>query len=310
MLTSMANAANASYQISEQIWSSASADGFTEGQPDNSATPLMWAMAQYVRLALDISAGKVVEQPAAACALFSCTTSGGGGTGTYRQTVNVIVPVNTDASGATVYLAGDLSALGTGESDWAANGVAMTRVSLTEWTTTISATTSGAALSYKFDLGGSWSNVEKSSSCADISNRALTVSGDTTTVQVADWGGPNTCGTSTAVITVNVPSSTPSGDTVYLSGTYDGLGTGIPSSADWLATDYPMIQTGTDTWQLAISGVPNGETFSYKFTLGSWSTAEETSSWGTVANRGWVFSTAGGYSGTDTVAAWQGVGSC
>ena len=85
------------------------------------------------------------------------------------------------------------------------------------------------------------------------------------------------CGNSTAVINVTVPTGTPAGDTVYLSGNYDVLGTGIPAADDWIATDYPMTQTGTDTWTLTITGVPVAA-FQYKFTLGSWSTVEETSS--------------------------------
>ena len=40
----------------------------------------------------------------------------------------------TDASGDTVYLDGNLSALGLGQHDWAANGIPMTRVSATKWT--------------------------------------------------------------------------------------------------------------------------------------------------------------------------------
>ena len=49
------------------------------------------------------------------------------------------VPVNTDASGDTVYLDGNLSALGLGQPDWAAAGIPMTRVSATQWTATIDA---------------------------------------------------------------------------------------------------------------------------------------------------------------------------
>ena len=77
------------------------------------------------------------------------------------------------------------------------------------------------------------------------------------------------------MVNVRVPSDTPSGDTVYLSGNYDVLGTGIPSSDDWAADDYPMTQTGTDTWSITITGVP-AAAFQYKFTLGSWSNVEET----------------------------------
>ena len=46
---------------------------------------------------------------------------------------------------------------------------------------------------------------------------------------VANWAGPSACGSVTAVINVTVPSDTPAGDIVYLSGNYDVLGTGIPS---------------------------------------------------------------------------------
>ena len=59
MLQTMAGAANSGHQISEQVWGgSTGTGGFTFGQPDNSSTPLMWAMAQYARLAIDISAGE------------------------------------------------------------------------------------------------------------------------------------------------------------------------------------------------------------------------------------------------------------
>ena len=266
MLQTMAGAANAGDQISEQVWDGGTGTGgFTFGQPDNSSTPLMWAMAQFVRLAIDISAGQDVDTPSVVtqCVQDSnCPVSG-----SVKETVNVTVPVNTDASGDTVYLAGNLSALGLGQSDWAANGIPMTRVNANTWTTTVEAA-ADTTLSYKYDLGGSWSNVEKNADCADISNRSMSVNGGTVNDTVANWGGPSACGSATAVINVTVPSGTPSGDTVYLSGNYDVLGTGIPSADDWIATDYPMIKTGTDTWTLTITGVPTAA-FQYKFTLGS-----------------------------------------
>lgn len=308
MLATMAGAANSGYQIPEQVWGgSTGTGGFTFGQPDNSSTPLMWAMAQYVRLAIDISAGRNVDTPAVVvqCAQQgSCPVSG-----SVRETVNVTVPVNTDASGATVYLAGNLSALGLGQSDWAANGIPMTRVSADKWTATVSAA-ANATLSYKYDLGGTWSNVEETSTCGNVNNRSMSVNGGTQNDTVANWAGPGACGNSGAVINVTVPSSTPSGATVYLSGSYSVLGTGIPSSADWVAADYPMIQTGPYTWTLTITGVPVAS-FQYKFTLGSWGNAEETSSCGYVANRTFGFNTSNAtYTANDTVAAWQGYGGC
>jgi glucoamylase len=197
LLETMASAANSSYQIPEQDWAGTTGTGgFTFGQPDNSATPLMWSMAQYLRLAIDISAGQDVDTPAV---VVSCVQNGSCPvTGSVKETVNVTVPVNTDASG----------------------------------------------------------------------------------------------------------------DTVYLDGNYDVLGTGVPSSDDWVATDYPMIQTGPDTWTLTITGVPVAA-FQYKFTLGSWSSVEETASCGDVANRTFGLDTAdASYTANDTVAAWEGTGGC
>jgi glucoamylase len=308
LLQTMAGAANSGYQISEQVWGGATGTGgFTFGQPDNSATPLMWAMAQFARLAIDISAGKDVDTPAVVTA---CVQQGNCPvTGSVKETVNVTVPVNTDASGDTVYLDGNLSALGLGQSDWAAAGIPMTRVSADEWTATVEAA-ADTTLSYKYDLGANWDNVEETADCGYVSNAAMSVNGGTVNDTVANWAGPGACGDSTAVINVTVPSDTPSGDTVYLSGNYDTLGTGIPSSDDWIATDYPMIQTGADTWTLTITGVP-AAAFQYKFTLGSWSSDEETASCGTVANRAFGFDTAdASYTATDTVAAWAGLGGC
>lgn len=308
LLATMAGAAGPGYQIPEQVWGGATGTGgFTFGQPDNSSTPLMWAMAQYVRLAIDISAGKDVDTPAVVTQCVqqgSCPVSG-----SVKETVNVTVPVNTDASGDPVYLAGNLSALGLGQSDWAANGIPMTRVSPTRWTATVQAA-AATTLSYKYDLGGSWANVEKNADCGDIGNRSMSVSGGTENDTVANWGGPGACGNSTAVINVTVPAGTPAGDTVYLSGNYDVLGTGIPAADDWIAADYPMIQTGTDTWTLTLTGVPTAN-FQYKFTLGSWNNVEESSSCAFTANRTFGFDTAGAtYTTSNTVAAWEGVGSC
>ena len=99
MLQTMAGAANSGYQIPEQVWGgSTGTGGFTFGQPDNSSTPLMWAMAQYARLAIDISAGSNVDTPAVVtnCLLKgSCPVSG-----SVKETVNVTVPVSTAAAAA------------------------------------------------------------------------------------------------------------------------------------------------------------------------------------------------------------------
>lgn len=306
MLSTMASAANSSYQISEQVWGgSTGTGGFTFGAPDNSSTPLMWAMAQYVRLAIDISAGHNVDTPAIVADRYAAATAG---TGSVTEKVNVTVPVNTDASGENVYLDGNFSALGEGAPDWSPSGIPMTRVNATEWTTTIHAAAS-STLSYKYTLGGSWSNAEETSSCGYVSNRSMSVNGGTVTDSVANWTAPGACGPAQAVINVTVPADTPSGDTVYLSGNYSALGTGMKSSQDWSAAEIPMIKTGTDTWTLTIPAAASSS-FQYKFDLGNWTNVEETASCGYVSNRTFGFGAAGSYPANDTVSAWGGIGGC
>jgi glucoamylase len=76
----------------------------------------------------------------------------------------------------------------------------MTRVSATdwatewatEWTATIEST-AGTTLSHKYDLGGSWSTVEKGAGCAEIPNRSTTVNGGTVTDTVINWAGLGAC---------------------------------------------------------------------------------------------------------------------
>ena len=228
----------------------------------------------------------------------------------HTETVDVTVPVNTAATGDGVYLDGNFSVLGNGGADWAASGVAMTKVDDTHYTATISAT-SAAALSYKYVLGANWSYVEKSASCADISNRALTVNGGTVNDTVLNWGGPSTCGNAEAVIDLTVPSSTPGTDTVYLAGAFSALGTGMGSANDWAPGLYPMTRTGTDTWQAIVPAVP-GSTLSYKFDLnGTWTNVEEGGSCAAAGNRSFTFNGAdSSYTAADTVSAWAGLNGC
>lgn len=307
MLATMAGAANAGYQIPEQVWGgSTGTGGFTFGQPDNSSTPLMWAMAQYVRLAVDISAGHLLDTPAVVGTRYAAATAG---TGPVTEKVNLTVPVNTDASGETVYLNGNLSALGEGAPDWSPSGIPMTRVSATQWTATIHAA-AATTLQYKYTLGGSWANVEQTSSCGYVNNRSVSVSGGTVNDTVADWAGPGACGPAQAVISVTVPSDTPAGDTVYLSGNYSALGTGMKTAQDWNAAEIPMIKTGSNTWSLTISAAANAQ-FQYKFDLGNWTNVEETSSCGYVSNRTFGFGSSGSsFQANDTVSAWGGIGGC
>lgn len=65
-LVAMANTANDGYLLSEQVWDNeppSGQPGFVSGTATTAATPLAWAHAQFIRLAFDVAAGRVVEQP-------------------------------------------------------------------------------------------------------------------------------------------------------------------------------------------------------------------------------------------------------
>ena len=65
-LQTMHSAANAGYMIPEQVWDrdEPTSYGHELGRSTGSASPLSWAMAQYVRLAAGVKAGSPVETPA------------------------------------------------------------------------------------------------------------------------------------------------------------------------------------------------------------------------------------------------------
>jgi glucan 1,4-alpha-glucosidase len=64
-LRTMAGAANEGWLIPEQVWDrpDETEEGLAFGEGTGSATPLAWSMAQYLRLALSIDAGRPVETP-------------------------------------------------------------------------------------------------------------------------------------------------------------------------------------------------------------------------------------------------------
>ena len=119
--------------------------------------------------------------------------------GNATAVIDVTVPSATP-SGDTVYLAGDFSALGTGipsSTDWEPGLHPMTRISGTdEWQAVVHAV-SGTTLQYKFDLDGTWSNVEEGTGCADLANRTFYFNGAnsdyTAADDVVDWAGLNGC---------------------------------------------------------------------------------------------------------------------
>jgi len=119
-------------------------------------------------------------------------------------------------------------------------------------------------------------------------------------------------GNATAVIDVTVPSTTPSGDTVYLAGDFSALGTGIPSSTDWEPGLHPMSRiSGTDEWQAVVHAV-SGTTLEYKFDLnGTWTNVEESEDCANQSNRTFFFNGANSdYTAADEVYDWAGLDGC
>jgi glucoamylase len=60
--------------LPEQVWDRqppARTDGFEPGTPTFSATPLAWTHAQFIRLARDVGAGQLLEQPAVMAQRYS-----------------------------------------------------------------------------------------------------------------------------------------------------------------------------------------------------------------------------------------------
>jgi glucoamylase len=206
-LRAMANAGgDTSYLIPEQVWDRADTVaggiGLVAGEHTGSATPLAWATAQYVRLALALDAAKPVETPAVVARRYLP-----------KVTVTVTVPPGTDGTGKAPFIAGDLGRLNGGYQTWvpglAANGSnrgdgeTFTRVNATTWTATLAALPN-TTVAYKIVLNpltrigaaAGWLNVEKTAGCAEMADRTLTTpaTGDlAVSITVAAWAGVNGC---------------------------------------------------------------------------------------------------------------------
>ena len=187
-LKTMAKAANAGFMIPEQVFADTSAScGFSLGQGAGSATPLAWSMAQFVRLAQSIDAGKPVETPAVVAKRY----------GPVQVTLTDTVPTNTDGTGKSVFLAGELNKLDPSLPSWNPGGAQMTRADATHWKITLSGA-AGTTFQYKYALGD-WTFVEKGSNCDEIANRTLTLAvGSSGTQSVSDnvlnWRNVAPCG--------------------------------------------------------------------------------------------------------------------
>jgi glucoamylase len=182
-LIAMASSANPGYLIPEQVWDRPDAHGFTFGEGTDSATPLAWSLAQFVRLARSIDAGRNLETPSVVAGRY---------TNPAKVTVTVTVPATTDGTGRTVRLTGTLGQLGGGLPDWDPAGLPMARVDATHWRITLTAP-AGTRLEYKYTLGD-WGTVEKDAFCGERPNRTGVLAGvEAVTDGVGAWRGVPPC---------------------------------------------------------------------------------------------------------------------
>ncbi len=110
---------------------------------------------------------------------------------------NVTVPVTTDGTGRSVYIAGFLDRLDGGLPQWNPGGVILTKVDSTHWTITLTGK-ENVQIEYKYALGD-WDHVEKDNACGEIANRSLTLSYGTNGTQtindvVQNWRNVAPCG--------------------------------------------------------------------------------------------------------------------
>jgi uncharacterized repeat protein (TIGR01451 family) len=116
---------------------------------------------------------------------------------TVTLVLNLIVPLSTDATGRSVYIAGLLDGLDPPGPVWDPGGVVLTRVDVTHWTITL-AGKEGTQIQYLYTLGD-WEHVERGGVCEEVANRVLTLSygaSGTQTVNdtVQNWRNVAPCG--------------------------------------------------------------------------------------------------------------------
>lgn len=133
-LRSMAATANDAYMIPEQVWDTADTGRFTAGEATDSAAPLAWAMAQYVRLAQSISAGRNVDTPAVVAARYAT-----GVEATFRANA-------TTTWGESVYVVGSIPALGSWDTSKA---IRLSSAAYPDWAVEV-ALPAGVTVEYKY----------------------------------------------------------------------------------------------------------------------------------------------------------------
>lgn len=118
--------------------------------------------------------------------------------GNATDVIDIAAPASTPSTG-TVYLAGNFSALGTGvpaSTDWEPGLHRMKKIGAHEWQAMVHAVP-GTTLQYKFDLGGTWTHVEETAGCGNVSNRTLAFTGGNGNRTIKDavgaWAGLNGC---------------------------------------------------------------------------------------------------------------------
>lgn len=196
-----------------------------------------------------------------------------------NTTVPGLAPANSSfAPVAPVYVEGDFDVLGQGGSDWVANSDLMSNVNTNVWAQVLYSS-SDVALEYEYDLGGTGSELQATSSCGTVGHLTVDVGGQEVDDTVAHWAGPADCGSSQVTITVS-STTVPSGATMYLAGNFSGLGEFLPSASwDWKPALVPFIPASYNTWSITLRGAP-GSTFTYTADLGGWNSLALTSTCG------------------------------
>ncbi|HEU0245356.1 MAG TPA: alpha-amylase family glycosyl hydrolase [Candidatus Limnocylindrales bacterium] len=156
--------------------------GYTDTQVESDAT--YWYVVRAVDLSFNRSGPSAEVQATAELR-------------TVTLQFTVTVPSSTDTTGRSVYIAGLLDRLDGNHPQWDPGGVVLARTDATHWTIQLTGK-EGTQVAYKYALG-SWDYVEKDASCAEISDRQLTLSYGTTGVQVVNdtvlnWRNVAPCG--------------------------------------------------------------------------------------------------------------------
>jgi glucoamylase len=309
-LNTMARTANSGYLIPEQVWDRPDGRGlFIFGKGTDSATPLAWSMAQFVRLALSIDAGAPVELPAVVGNRYAKSTASG------VVRFNVTVPPATDASGKPAFLAGEPNKTNPSLPAWNPAGLPLTRLDATHWGGTLKGRP-GTNFQYKYTLGD-WAFVEKSADCRDVPNRLVTfmfdASGNQTVGDIVQaWDGVQPCRVARTVdvtFRVTVPPGTSAlGRRVFIAGTLDRLEGNLPA---WNPASVQLTAAGATQWAIKLTGKEGTHVY-YKYTLGDWSSVEKGSDCGEIPNRALTltFGPSGSQTVNDTVANWRTVPPC